>query len=215
MGTETSNIFPVTCPWEGNPPITGGFHSQRPLCEALIFSLICARTNGWTNNRDAADLRRHHTHYHVTVMLSSCFRRRNYDVTVMLSSCIRRRHCLLMPLFHWPTMPLRSYGVRKNEQTRSKIAKMVWWNISGATLSRVLRINCASLAHGWRTRGAYGAWMAMPLRMMSHMRTWPLRIHGANGACTAYSRCMHGDQRDSAVYGGRMYSAWAAYMPNL
>ena len=35
---------------------------------ALMFSLICAWTNGWANNRDAADLRCHHAHYDVTVM---------------------------------------------------------------------------------------------------------------------------------------------------
>ena len=35
---------------------------------ALMFSLICALTNGWANNRNAGDLRRHHAHYDVTVM---------------------------------------------------------------------------------------------------------------------------------------------------
>ena len=35
---------------------------------ALMFSLVCAWTSAWANNRDAEDLRRHHTHYDVTVM---------------------------------------------------------------------------------------------------------------------------------------------------
>ena len=35
---------------------------------ALMFSLICACTNGWANNRDAGYLRRHRAHYDVTVM---------------------------------------------------------------------------------------------------------------------------------------------------
>ena len=34
-----------------------------------MFSLICARPNVWVNNRDAGDLRRHHAHYDVTVMI--------------------------------------------------------------------------------------------------------------------------------------------------
>ena len=34
----------------------------------FMFSLICAWTNGWANNRDTGDLRRHHTHYGVTAM---------------------------------------------------------------------------------------------------------------------------------------------------
>ena len=36
---------------------------------ALMFSLIYAWTNGWANNRDGGDLRRHRAHYDVTVML--------------------------------------------------------------------------------------------------------------------------------------------------
>ena len=36
--------------------------------EALIFSLIGAWINGWVNNREAGDLRRHRAHYDVIVM---------------------------------------------------------------------------------------------------------------------------------------------------
>ena len=35
---------------------------------ALMFSLICARINGWVNNGEAGDLRRHRAHYDATVM---------------------------------------------------------------------------------------------------------------------------------------------------
>ena len=35
---------------------------------ALMFYLICAWINGWVNNREAGDLRRHHAHYDVIVM---------------------------------------------------------------------------------------------------------------------------------------------------
>ena len=37
---------------------------------SLMFSLICARINGWVNNREAGDLRRHRAHYDVTVMIA-------------------------------------------------------------------------------------------------------------------------------------------------
>ena len=37
---------------------------------ALMFSLICARINGWVNNRETGDLRRHRTHHDVIVMMS-------------------------------------------------------------------------------------------------------------------------------------------------
>ena len=36
---------------------------------ALVFSLICAWTNGLINNRNAGDLRRHRAHYDVTLMI--------------------------------------------------------------------------------------------------------------------------------------------------
>ena len=48
---------------EGNPLITGGLPSQRPV--------ICAWTNGWANTQDAGDSRRHRVHYNNTVMLPS------------------------------------------------------------------------------------------------------------------------------------------------
>ena len=35
---------------------------------ALMFSLICIRINGWVNNREAGDLRRHRAHYNIVVM---------------------------------------------------------------------------------------------------------------------------------------------------
>ena len=37
---------------------------------AFMFSLICARINGWVNNCEAGDLRRIRPHYDVTVMVS-------------------------------------------------------------------------------------------------------------------------------------------------
>ena len=46
-----------------NSPHTDQWHG------ALMFSLICAWTNGWVNNRDAGYLRHHRAHYDVTVML--------------------------------------------------------------------------------------------------------------------------------------------------
>ena len=36
----------------------------------LMFSLSCAWNNGWANNREAGDLRRHRANYYVTVMFT-------------------------------------------------------------------------------------------------------------------------------------------------
>ena len=47
---------------------------------ALLFSLICAWTNGWVNNWEAGDMIRHRTHYDVTVMWrKSCIKSFNKD----------------------------------------------------------------------------------------------------------------------------------------
>ena len=40
---------------------------------ALMFTLICARMNGWVNNSEAGDLRRYLAHYDVIVMLKYIF----------------------------------------------------------------------------------------------------------------------------------------------
>ena len=40
-----------------------------PWRGALMFTLICARINGWVNNREAGDLRRYCAHYDVIVMI--------------------------------------------------------------------------------------------------------------------------------------------------
>ena len=46
-------------------PFVWGIH-RWPV--TLMFSLICAWINGWVNNREAGDLRRHRAHYDVIVM---------------------------------------------------------------------------------------------------------------------------------------------------
>ena len=50
--------------WPVNSPHKGQWHG------ALVFSLICAWINGWVNNREAGDLRRHRPHFDATVMIS-------------------------------------------------------------------------------------------------------------------------------------------------
>ena len=56
---------------EGNPLVTGGSPHKGQWRRALMFSLISAWTNGWTNNRDPGDLRRCPARYDVTVMFSN------------------------------------------------------------------------------------------------------------------------------------------------
>ena len=59
MNLPNGNISPLWAICGGNPPVTSEFPSQRPGTQSLMFSLMCAWTNGWANNRDAGDLIRH------------------------------------------------------------------------------------------------------------------------------------------------------------
>ena len=47
-------------------PVNSPHKGQWP--GALMFFLICAWINGWVNNHEAGDLRRHHAHYDIIVM---------------------------------------------------------------------------------------------------------------------------------------------------
>ena len=49
-------------------PVTQETPHKSQWRRALMFSLICAWTNGWANNRNAGDLRRHRAHHGVTVL---------------------------------------------------------------------------------------------------------------------------------------------------
>ena len=61
--------FPHYCPFVWGihrSPVNSPHKGQ--WCGALMFPLICAWKNGWINNREAGDLRRHHAHCDVSVM---------------------------------------------------------------------------------------------------------------------------------------------------
>ena len=60
---ETASALLALC--AGNSPVTAHKCQWRG---ALMLSLICARINGWLNNREAGDLRRHRAHYDVTAI---------------------------------------------------------------------------------------------------------------------------------------------------
>ena len=70
MTSSNGSIFRVT------GPLCGEFTGHRWIprtkasdAELWLFSLICAWINGWANNREAGDLRRHHAHCDVIIMI--------------------------------------------------------------------------------------------------------------------------------------------------
>ena len=73
------HLWPMSC-----------FHkvTRSQWCGALISSLICAWINGWVNNREAGDLRRHHAHYDVIVMCWIHFHRSRSTLAQVIWWCL-------------------------------------------------------------------------------------------------------------------------------
>ena len=70
--TSTDATLPMMTSSNGNiwnSPVPVNSPHKGQWRGALVFSLICVWINGWVNNRDAGDLRRHRGHYDVIVML--------------------------------------------------------------------------------------------------------------------------------------------------
>ena len=68
MTSSNGNIFRITGLCVGNLPVPVNSPHKGQWRGALMFSLICVWINGWVNNREAGDLRRHRGHYDVSVM---------------------------------------------------------------------------------------------------------------------------------------------------
>ena len=67
-------------------PFVRGFHRrQRPVTRSIDVFLICAWINGWVNNCEAGDLRRHRAHYDVIVMVEQT--KNSYETIMTRTSC--------------------------------------------------------------------------------------------------------------------------------
>ena len=58
--------------WKHFPRYWPWWIPRTKASDALVFSLIYAWINGWVNNREAGNLRRHRAHYDVIVMMRQC-----------------------------------------------------------------------------------------------------------------------------------------------
>ena len=86
---------------------------------ALMFSFICAKINGWVNNREARDLRRHGAHDNIIVMKQGllmwtalpCL---DVIMTLLLSSGVKHQGIIL--------------GMGSaNEKRRYNVASLIGW----------------------------------------------------------------------------------------
>ena len=67
---ETFSALLVICAGDSPVPVNSPHKGQ--WRGALMFTLICVRINGWVNNREAGDLRRHRAHYNAITMSEFC-----------------------------------------------------------------------------------------------------------------------------------------------
>ena len=99
----------------GNSPVSVNSPHKGQWRGSLMFSLICVWINGWVNNREAGNLRRHCGHYGVIVM--------NSNITYITQNCT----CPSTADSHW-----LAWGA----ETKS------WWRHQMETFSALLAI-CA------------------------------------------------------------------------
>ena len=65
---QMETFFALLAIYAGNSPVTGEFPAQRPVTRSFAVFFDLRLNNGWVNNRDAGDFRRHRAHYDVIVM---------------------------------------------------------------------------------------------------------------------------------------------------
>ena len=99
MTSSKGNIFRVTGPLWGES--TGHRFPKGQWRGALMFSLICAWTNGWAINRDTGDLRRHRAHYDATVLHKRQHRRYLFTA-ITTSQLIQQSTPTGDPRIDWP-----------------------------------------------------------------------------------------------------------------
>ena len=98
----TSSNFLRYWSFEHRSPVDS-HHKKGQWRGALIFSLIYAWTNGWVNHWDAGDLRRHRSHYDITVILELFHPVDELFGTAWSIFTMRPKidHCVLLYMWNW------------------------------------------------------------------------------------------------------------------
>ena len=145
---------------------------------ALMFSLICVWINGWVNNREAGDLRRHHGDYDVTVMALSCQTTTTKHVRLCMANELHHpsiNRALLAPPQPW----VAGVGASADYTTydaptsvakikRRNIAKRIYNNVM--TLVHVMDWGCQAPSH-YLTQCFPDSMLLIALWIPPHMMT--------------------------------------------
>ena len=116
MTSSNGNIFRVTGFVRGINRSPGKSPHKGQWGGALMFYLVCSWMNGWVNNRDAGDLRRHRAHYDVTVMWEVI----GFGVAAMASIKIS------IKVIKWLNMIVCWYLISSNELSWSDFMTLQW-----------------------------------------------------------------------------------------
>ena len=130
----------------GNSPVTGEFPTQRPVTRSC-FLWSAPWINGWLNNRDAGDLRRHHAHYDVIVM------RGDFLGFYILPGCMTGlRAITLLHQCHWRW---RIEAERKWTASCNDISKRIFVNETGLISIQISQIFFLEIQHceHWSANG--------------------------------------------------------------
>ena len=92
---ETFSALLAIC--AGNSPVTGEFPTQKPVTRS--FDVFFAWINGWVNNREAGDLRRHRAQYDVIVLLPQGNNSVRPVLTTRNSEHYKLKHAVFVSLF--------------------------------------------------------------------------------------------------------------------
>ena len=122
------NVFRITDPLWGKPPVTGGYSSQRSVIAeswCFFFSLFLAWTSCWINSCVASDLRRGHAN--VTAMVHIHFDRLYKRIGQCARSCNDKANIMMTS---WNENILRVTGPLFGESTGSSVDLHIYCNVS-------------------------------------------------------------------------------------
>ena len=157
MTSPNGNIFGVT------GSMWGDFLSQRALMRSFGNCLICVWTHGWTNNRDAGDLRRHRVHYEVAVIVLLSWTNKLWNCRLCeIDTLIDYFNRILSLCKRWFTEWFSAFRQKQPyESIVTKISDVLWrhWDLSlvlrsDAVASRLFNGSAAFIwklrCHWWR-----------------------------------------------------------------
>ena len=120
-----------------NSPVPGEFPAQRSATRSFDVLFICVWINGWVNNREVGDLRRHRAHCDVIVMSFWNLRGQLSALLLLLLSLSLSLWILLLLLpsiiintWLFPSKEKPSHGRKSYGHIRSTLLSMAWYTFT-------------------------------------------------------------------------------------